>query len=113
MQIVETEHLLKALLEQPNGLARRILAKAGANPSQLLEKVDQYIRRQPKVSGDANQVGHLLSACQGLEALAARPPRHIALHKWFYHKTKHGVVTRKQTKQELYLLAIGTSFGVY
>lgn len=66
VQIVETEHLLKALLEQPNGLARRILAKAGANPSQLLEKVDQYIRRQPKVSGDANQVGHLLSAVQCL-----------------------------------------------
>lgn len=26
-QIVETEHLLRALLEQPNGLARRVLSK--------------------------------------------------------------------------------------
>lgn len=26
-QIVETEHLMKALLEQPNGLARRVLSK--------------------------------------------------------------------------------------
>ena len=74
VQIVETEHLLKALLEQPNGLARRILAKAGANPSHLLEKVDQYIRRQPKVSGDANQVGPPLSAFQCLDTLAASPP---------------------------------------
>ncbi|KAL8240695.1 hypothetical protein R6Q59_014050 [Mikania micrantha] len=28
-QIVETEHLMKALLEQKNGLARRIFSKAG------------------------------------------------------------------------------------
>jgi hypothetical protein len=34
-QIVETEHLFKALLEQPNGLARRIMSKAGANPTQV------------------------------------------------------------------------------
>ena len=55
-QIVETEHLFKALLEQPNGLARRILSKVGLNPSNLLEKTDQFIRKQPRVSGDAQQV---------------------------------------------------------
>lgn len=54
-QIVETEHLLKALLEQPNGLARRIVAKAGGDPSRLLDKVDGNIRSQPRVSGDAAQ----------------------------------------------------------
>ena len=56
-QIVETEHLMKALLEQPNGLARRVVSKAGGNPSELLEQTDAYIRQQPKVSGDAGQVG--------------------------------------------------------
>ncbi|KAK9839901.1 hypothetical protein WJX74_000141 [Apatococcus lobatus] len=55
-QIVETEHLMKALLEQPNGLARRLVSKAGGNPSELLEQTDAYIRKQPKVSGDAGQV---------------------------------------------------------
>ncbi|KAK9844153.1 hypothetical protein WJX81_006180 [Elliptochloris bilobata] len=55
-QIVETEHLFKALLEQPNGLARRILAKAGSNPTELLEKTDAFIRRQPRVTGDSQQV---------------------------------------------------------
>jgi hypothetical protein len=34
-QIVETEHLFKALLEQPAGLARRVLSKAGLNPTQV------------------------------------------------------------------------------
>lgn len=55
-QIVETEHLLKCLLEQPNGLARRILAKAGSDPTRLLEATDNFIRRQPRVTGDSQQV---------------------------------------------------------
>jgi ATP-dependent Clp protease ATP-binding subunit ClpB len=60
MQIVESEHLLKALLEQPNGLARRIISKAGSDPTRLLDKTDAFIRRQPRVSGDtAQQVGGL------------------------------------------------------
>jgi len=52
----ETEHLLKALLEQPNGLARRIVSKAGGNPTALLDAVDAFTRRQPRVSGDSQQV---------------------------------------------------------
>jgi ATP-dependent Clp protease ATP-binding subunit ClpB len=59
-QIVETEHLLKALLEQPNGLARRIVSKAGSDPSRLLDKADDFIRRQPRQTGStAQQVGRL------------------------------------------------------
>jgi ATP-dependent Clp protease ATP-binding subunit ClpA len=48
-QIVETEHLLKALLEQKNGLARRIFSKVGVDNTRLLEATDKYIQRQPKV----------------------------------------------------------------
>jgi ATP-dependent Clp protease ATP-binding subunit ClpB len=55
-QIVETEHLFKALLEQPNGLARRILSKAGANPTQLLDRTDAFIRKQPRISGNYEQI---------------------------------------------------------
>ncbi|KAI8473008.1 MAG: ClpB chaperone, Hsp100 family [Monoraphidium minutum] len=54
-QIVETEHLLKALLEQPNGLARRIVSKAGSDPTRLLDKIDAYIRKQPRQSGGSAQ----------------------------------------------------------
>jgi ATP-dependent Clp protease ATP-binding subunit ClpB len=54
-QIVETEHLLKALLEQPNGLARRVISKAGSDATRLLESTDAFIRRQPRVSGDTAQ----------------------------------------------------------
>ena len=55
-QIVETEHLFKALLEQPGGLARRILSKAGLNPTSLLDKADVFIRRQPRVTGSQEQI---------------------------------------------------------
>lgn len=48
-QIVETEHLMKALLEQKNGLARRIFSKVGVDNTRLLEATDKYIQRQPKV----------------------------------------------------------------
>eukprot|EP00798_Chlamydomonas_sp_ICE-L_P028772 gene28772-31954_t len=69
-QLVETEHLLKALLEQPNGLARQIFSKVGSNASKLLEKTEQFIKKQPKVTGgDGSQVlskaGH--SASKPLE----------------------------------------------
>lgn len=47
---------MKALLEQPNGLARRVVSKAGGNPTALLDATDAFIRRQPRVSGDSSQV---------------------------------------------------------
>jgi len=64
---VETEHLLKAMLEQPNGLARRCVAAAGGDPTLLLERVDAFIKRQPRVSGDSGQV-----LGRNLEALVTR-----------------------------------------
>eukprot|EP00898_Chlorokybus_atmophyticus_P007394 jgi/Chlat1/7656/Chrsp64S07117 len=52
-QVVESEHLMKSLLEQANGLARRVFAKAGLDNSRLLSITDRYIERQPKVTGSA------------------------------------------------------------
>ena len=48
-QVVETEHLMKALLEQKDGLARRIFTKAGVDNSTVLQAVDNFIFQQPKV----------------------------------------------------------------
>ena len=49
-QIIQPEHLLKALLEQKNGIARRVFAKAGVDNTQLLQATERYIEMQPKVS---------------------------------------------------------------
>ncbi|MBA0781342.1 hypothetical protein Gotri_002275 [Gossypium trilobum] len=67
-QIVETEHLMKALLEQKNGLARRIFAKVGVDNTRLLEATDKFIQRQPKVLGES--AGSMLG--RDLEALIQR-----------------------------------------
>ncbi|KAJ8634820.1 hypothetical protein MRB53_009087 [Persea americana] len=54
-QVVESEHLMKALLEQKDGLARRILAKAGIGSTSVLQATDQFIAQQPKVLGDTSR----------------------------------------------------------
>jgi ATP-dependent Clp protease ATP-binding subunit ClpB len=51
-QYVESEHLLKSLLEQ-EGLTNSIFNKAGVNLQRLRDYIDNFIRRQPKVSGGA------------------------------------------------------------
>jgi ATP-dependent Clp protease ATP-binding subunit ClpB len=48
-QQMESEHLLKALLEQ-DGLATSILSKAGVNLSQFRQELENYIQKQPKIS---------------------------------------------------------------
>ncbi|CAN1322578.1 Chaperone protein ClpB3, chloroplastic [Linum perenne] len=67
-QIVETEHLLKSLLEQKNGLARRIFSKVGVDNTRLLEATDKFIQRQPKVLGESS--GSMLG--RDLEGLIQR-----------------------------------------
>ncbi|KAI5074347.1 hypothetical protein GOP47_0010308 [Adiantum capillus-veneris] len=68
-QIVETEHLMKALLEQRNGLARRIFAKAGVDNTSLLQATEKFVQRQPKVIG-GDTGGSMLG--RDLEALIER-----------------------------------------
>ena len=55
-QIVETEHLCKALFEQKDAFAVRIISEAGADPVAAAGFIDRFINRQPKVSGGAQQV---------------------------------------------------------
>ncbi len=63
-QQMESEHLLKSLLEQ-EGLATNIFTKAGVNLAKLREAVDNYIQRQPKIAG-ANSSVYLGKALDGL-----------------------------------------------
>ncbi|KAJ1697474.1 hypothetical protein LUZ63_005986 [Rhynchospora breviuscula] len=50
---VETEHLLKSLLEQRNSLACKIFSKAGVNNAKLLDATKSFIDSQPKVQNEA------------------------------------------------------------
>ncbi|MFB2893378.1 ATP-dependent chaperone ClpB [Aerosakkonemataceae cyanobacterium BLCC-F50] len=52
-QYIESEHLMKSLLEQ-EGLVTSILNKAGINVQRVRDYTDDFIRRQPKVSGGSS-----------------------------------------------------------
>lgn len=50
----DTEHLLLALLEQPNGLIPEILERMSVDPEMLTSRLDQVLSAQPKVGGVVN-----------------------------------------------------------
>ena len=49
------EHILKALLDDPEGMAAGLIDRAGGQSAQVRREVDAVIARQPKVSGAASQ----------------------------------------------------------
>jgi ATP-dependent Clp protease ATP-binding subunit ClpB len=55
-QQLESEHLMKALLEQESGLASSLFNKAGVSVAKLRERTDEFISRQPKISGSGGNV---------------------------------------------------------
>ena len=50
------EHLLKALMDDDQGLASNLIAKAGGKPARVVEALEAALAKVPKVSGDAGQV---------------------------------------------------------
>ncbi len=50
-QQIEPAHLLKVMLEQPEGITRSILQKLGASPEAVLHGVTEALESKPKVSG--------------------------------------------------------------
>ncbi|MGJ8585661.1 MAG: ATP-dependent chaperone ClpB [Marinosulfonomonas sp.] len=54
-QRLAPEHLLKALLDDDQGLASNLIKRAGGEPLRVVEAVDVALSKMPKVSGDAGQ----------------------------------------------------------
>ncbi|CUH65152.1 Chaperone protein ClpB [Thalassovita gelatinovora] len=50
------EHILKALMDDDQGLAANLITRAGGSSERVIEAVDAAVAKQPKVSGDAGQV---------------------------------------------------------
>ncbi len=50
------EHILKVLLDDPEGLAANLIARAGGHASQALKSVEDTLARRPKVSGGSGQL---------------------------------------------------------
>src|SRR4030095_14448772 len=57
---VDGEHLLLALLDQPDGLAPRLLEGAGADPDGLRTAVEEDLGRRPRVTGPGAAPGQVM-----------------------------------------------------
>jgi ATP-dependent Clp protease ATP-binding subunit ClpB len=55
-QRVVPEHLLKALMDDDEGLSANLIKRAGGEPKRVQESVDQMVAKLPKVSGGDGQV---------------------------------------------------------
>ena len=54
-QKLAPEHLLKALLDDEQGLASNLITASGGSPERVVQAVDVALSRIPKVTGDAGQ----------------------------------------------------------
>ena len=54
-QRLAPEHLLKALLDDDQGLAANLITRAGGSPERVREAVEASLEKMPKVTGDAGQ----------------------------------------------------------
>ncbi|SFQ07523.1 ATP-dependent Clp protease ATP-binding subunit ClpB [Roseivivax halotolerans] len=54
-QRIAPEHLLKALLDDDQGLASNLISRAGGAPDRVRQALDLALGKVPKVSGDAGQ----------------------------------------------------------
>ncbi len=55
-QRLAPEHLLKALMDDEDGMAAGLIRKAGGEPKRVAEAVDLALTKIPSVTGDAGQV---------------------------------------------------------
>jgi ATP-dependent Clp protease ATP-binding subunit ClpB len=55
-QRLAPEHLLKALMDDDQGLAANLIKRAGGSPDRVRESLDFALSKMPKVSGDAGQI---------------------------------------------------------
>ncbi len=78
-QQLDVEHLLLALMEQENGLARSILAKTDANLETVHRRLTQELDKLPKVTGSAQAIDQLYitSRLQNLLSVAEREAKRL------------------------------------
>jgi len=66
-QQLETQHLLKALLDDREGLAAQLLTTAGANARQAADEVDKAVQALPKVQGGGDRLYAATSFTRALD----------------------------------------------
>jgi len=59
---ITPEHLLKVLLDDPEGLASGLIQRAGGKPKEALERTEAVLAKLPKVSGGGATQPHMAAA---------------------------------------------------
>ncbi|HWD72869.1 MAG TPA: ATP-dependent chaperone ClpB, partial [Actinomycetota bacterium] len=85
---VDGEHLLLALLEQPDGLVPRLLTAAGADPVRLHRDLEEDLARRPRVSGPGTAPGQI-AVTQRLSRLLDAAEREAKRLKDEYVSVEH------------------------
>jgi ATP-dependent Clp protease ATP-binding subunit ClpB len=65
---IEPEHLLLALLRQPEGVVPAIVTQIAGSPAMLLQEIEQQLEKRPTMVGGGDQPGMARSTSQALAA---------------------------------------------
>jgi ATP-dependent Clp protease ATP-binding subunit ClpB len=88
---VDGEHLLLALLDQPDGLTPRLLMQAGGDPDKLRMRLEEELSRRPSVSGPGASPGQVF-VTQRLSRLLDAADREARRLKDEYVSVEHLVI---------------------
>jgi ATP-dependent Clp protease ATP-binding subunit ClpB len=88
---VDGEHLLLALLDQPDGLVPRLLTEAGADTGRLRTDIEEELGRRPRVSGPGAAPGQAF-VTQRLARVLDRADREATRLKDEYVSVEHLVM---------------------
>ena len=85
---VDGEHLLLALLDQPEGLVPRLLERLGADPDALRARLEAELSRRPRATGPGAAPGQVF-VTQRLARLLDTAEREAARLKDEYVSVEH------------------------
>ena len=118
---VDGEHLLLALLDQPDGLVPRLVTQVGADAGRLEAELESELSRRPRVSGPGaapgqvfltQRLARLLDAAEG-EAKRLKD-EYVSVEHLVLALLAEGATTAlPPTKQEIErLLAVAPKYGI-
>ncbi|MFZ0048672.1 MAG: ATP-dependent chaperone ClpB [Streptosporangiaceae bacterium] len=96
---VDGEHLLLALLDQPEGIVPRLLAQAGTDPDRLRKNLEAELERRPRVSGPGVAPGQI-NISQRLSRALVNAQQEADRLKDEYVSVEHLVMTLLEEGQD-------------
>ncbi|MCA1834013.1 MAG: ATP-dependent chaperone ClpB [Actinomycetota bacterium] len=93
-QVIEPEHLLYALLSDPEGVVMPVVQRLGRSPRGLRDEVEQLLGRLPKVYGSSAEAG----ASKAFMSVLDDAEREAAALKDDYTSAEHLLIALAQAK---------------